>query len=413
MHASRKDASGGGVTEIFAGIRVLDVAQNTFGPAAAGVLADFGADVIKVEHPVRGDPQRGLVTAAMQPSIGGVNLGMAQVNRGKRSIGLDLTSLEGSEVLAKLVRSADVFLTNCLPATAAKLGIAEETIRATNPRIVYARASGFGPRGPHATERAYDSTAYWARSGIAASLARGDTRPPSPLPAFGDRVGAMNLAFGIAAALLRRERTGEGACVDVSLLGTALWQNSSTTVYSMALGEDWRSRSATVTNPLSATYETSDHRWLTLAMLESDRFWGDFCEKIGGGDLVDDPRFSDSAARTQHAAALVSELDKIFAGATLSEWRERFASLEGAWAPYLTSLEAVEDPQVLANGYVVSVEQGNGLDVRLLPPPVQFDGAPPVLRRAPEFAEHGEEILLEFGYSWDDIVALHDAKVIT
>jgi crotonobetainyl-CoA:carnitine CoA-transferase CaiB-like acyl-CoA transferase len=398
---------------MFAGIRVLDVAQNTFGPAAAGVLADFGADVIKVEHPVRGDPQRGLVTAAIQPSIGGVNLGMAQVNRGKRSIGLDLTSRQGSEVLAKLVQSSDVFVTNCLAATATKLGIGEDTIRKLNPRVVYARASGFGSRGSRSDERAYDSTAYWARGGIAASLARGEERPPSPLPAFGDRVGAMNLAFGITAALLRRERTGQGATVDVSLLGTALWQNSSTTVYSMALGQDWRSRSATVTNPLSATYETSDHRWLTLTMLESDRFWVDFCEKSGRSDLVDDPRYATSAARTEHAAALSLELATTFAKATLSDWRERFASLEGAWAPYLTSLEAVEDGQSIANDYVVPVEQGNGLEVRLLPPPVQFDGAPPTLRRAPEFAEHGEQILLELGYTWEDIALLKDAKVIT
>ena len=134
------------VTEIFAGIRVLDVAQNTFGPAAAGVLADFGADVIKVEHPVRGDPQRGLVTAAIQPTVDGVNLGMAQVNRGKRSIGLDLTAPAGAEALAKLVAVSDVLLTNSLPATTRKLGVDEPTIRAANPKIIYARASGHGTR---------------------------------------------------------------------------------------------------------------------------------------------------------------------------------------------------------------------------------------------------------------------------
>jgi crotonobetainyl-CoA:carnitine CoA-transferase CaiB-like acyl-CoA transferase len=401
------------VTDIFAGVRILDVAQNTFGPAAAGVLADFGADVIKIEHPVRGDPQRGLVTAAIQPTVDGVNLGMAQVNRGKRSIGLDLTSPAGAEILAQLVRTSDVFLTNSLPSTALKLGIDEVTIRTINQRIIYARASGQGPRGPQADERAYDSTTYWARGGIAASLARDAARPPSPLPAFGDRAGAMNLAFGITAALLRRERTGDGATVDVSLLGTALWQNSSTTVYSMALDQDWRNRSSVVTNPLSGTYETGDGRWLTLAMLESDRFWRDFCEKIGRPELVDDPRFVDSASRAEHAAALTAKLGQIFRRAPLSEWRERFVTLEGAWAPYLTSLEAVEDPQAIANDYVVPVEQGNGLSVRLLPPPVQFDGQPPTLRRAPEFAEHGEEILLELGYEWDDIVQLHDAKVIT
>jgi crotonobetainyl-CoA:carnitine CoA-transferase CaiB-like acyl-CoA transferase len=160
-------------------------------------------------------------------------------------------------------------------------------------------------------------------------------------------------------------------------------------------------------------YQTSDRRWLSLAMLESDRFWVDFCEKIERPDLVDDPRYADSTARTEHADELTAELQRMFESATLLEWRERFATLEGAWAPYLTSLEAVEDTQSLANDYVVSVDYGMAEPIRLLPPPVQFDGQPPVLQRAPEFAEHGEQILLELGYTWDDIVALHDAKVIT
>ena len=156
------------MTELFAGIRVLDVAQNTFGPAAAGILADFGADVIKIEHPVRGDPQRGLVTAAIQPTIGGVNLGMAQVNRGKRSMGLDLTSSLGVDILHDLVKGSDVFLTNFLPRTTFKLRIDEETVRTVNPRIVYARATGQGPRGPDSEKPAYDSTSYWARGGVGA-----------------------------------------------------------------------------------------------------------------------------------------------------------------------------------------------------------------------------------------------------
>jgi len=152
---------------------------------------------------------------------------------------------------------------------------------------------------------------------------------------------------------------------------------------------------------------------LTLAMLESDRHWHDFCEKIDRPDLVDDPRYVDSSARTTHAMALHAELEQVFCSATLAQWRERFATLQGAWAPYLTSLEAAEDPQAQANGYVVPVEQANGSTVQLLPPPVQFDGHAANLRRAPEFAEHGEEILLELGYTWDDISNLHDAGVIT
>jgi crotonobetainyl-CoA:carnitine CoA-transferase CaiB-like acyl-CoA transferase len=402
------------MTDVFGGIRVLDVAQNTFGPAAAGILADFGADVIKVEHPVRGDPQRGLVTAAIQPTIGGVNLGMAQVNRGKRSMGLDLTSPVGVQILHDLVRQADVFLTNFLPRTTAKLRIDEETVRTVNPRIVYARATGQGPRGPDSGRPAYDSTSYWARGGVGSSFAeppRG--RPPRPLPAFGDRAGAMNLAFGIAAALLRRERTGEGATVDVSLLSTALYQNSSTAVYSLALGQEWGARAEVVTNPLTHVYATKDQRWVSLCMLASDKFWPEFCARIGRPELIDDPRYVDSGARQTNSGELVHELDGVFAAATLAEWRGRLEGMSGAWAPMQNVLELADDPQVVANHYLLEVAEGDGRTARLIPPPVQFDGAPPTLRRPPEFAEHGEQILLEMGYTWDDITKLKDAGVIT
>jgi crotonobetainyl-CoA:carnitine CoA-transferase CaiB-like acyl-CoA transferase len=402
------------MSEIFAGIRVLDVAQNTFAPAAAGVLADFGADVIKIEHPVRGDPQRGLVTAAVQPSVGGVNLGMAQVNRGKRSMGLDLTSPDGIDILYELVRRSDVFLTNFLGSTTTKLKIDEESIRDVNPAIIYTRATGQGPLGPEANRPAYDATTYWARGGIGHSFTRqsGD-RPPRPLPAFGDRTGAMNLAFGIAAALFRRERTGEGATVDVSLLSTAMYQNSSTAVYSLALGQDWTERSAQITNPLTEMYATKDGRWLALCVLHSDRDWPDFCERIGRPDLLKEPRFADAQGRTTHSADLVAELSATFASATLDEWRERLARLSGAWSPVQTVLDLAEDPQVIANQYLPEVEQGGGRMVQVVPPPVQFDGRPPVLKRAPEFAEHGEEILLDMGYSWDDIARLKNGRVIT
>jgi crotonobetainyl-CoA:carnitine CoA-transferase CaiB-like acyl-CoA transferase len=400
------------MNEVFEGIRVLDVAQNTFGPAAAMILADFGADVIKVEHPVRGDPQRGLVTAAIQPTVDGIHLALLQTNRGKKSMGLDLSVADGRDILYELVRGADVFLTNFLPKTTRKLGIDEPTIRGIKPDMIYARATGQGPDGPEADKPGYDSTVYWGRGGIAATFARGG-RPPAPAAAFGDRAGAMNLAFGIAAALLRRERTGEGAIVDVSLLGTAIWQNSSTTVYSLALGEDFGTRSHHVPNPLSHIYATSDDRWLILGLLQSDRFWSEFCQAVGRPDLRDDPRYTDAKAREENSEALVSELDQTFRSAPLREWRTRLSAITGAWAPIATVFEAADDPQAAANNYVLETDQGDGRTVRLVPPPVRFDGKPPTLRRTAEFAEHGEEILLELGKSRDDIRELKRTGVIT
>jgi crotonobetainyl-CoA:carnitine CoA-transferase CaiB-like acyl-CoA transferase len=404
------------MTEILSGVRVLEVASWTFVPAAGAVLADWGADVVKIEHPVTGDPQRGLISSGLVPgAAGGFNYMIEQPNRGKRSVGIDLASGDGRELLYRIAESSDVFLTNFLPDARARLQIDVEHIRARNPAIVYVRGSGQGPRGDDAGRGGYDGASYWARGGIAAALTPRGVEPPiGQRPAFGDVMGGMAIAGGIAAALLARERTGTAPVVDVSLLATALW-NLAPDVVASKLFEHVETPSfdaGDFPNPLVGLYRTEDGRYVSLVMLESDRYWRDFCLHLGHPELVDDPRFVDAAARFEHRRECRRLIADIFAAAPLAVWRDRLATLEGVWAPVQTALELHDDRQVVANGYLPTVVADDGTPVALVANPVQFNESPPALRRAPEHGQHTEEVLLELGLSWDDLVRFKESGAI-
>jgi crotonobetainyl-CoA:carnitine CoA-transferase CaiB-like acyl-CoA transferase len=401
--------------QVLAGVRVVEVAQWWFVPAAGAVLADWGADVIKVEHPVHGDPQRGLVTSGLLPNTGGVNFMVEQPNRGKRSVGIDLAHPGGLDVLHRLVATADVFLTNFLPPARRRLKIDVDDIRAINPRIVYVRGHGQGARGPDAEKGGYDAASFWCRGGIGNAL----TPPDAPAPvmqraAFGDSIGGMTMAGGIAAALFRRERTGVASVVDVSLLGTALWIMAPDLIASQLLGVDLPAADRTRSpNPIVNSYRTKDRRWLFLNMLQPDRFWPDLCARLGRPDLVTDPRFADARARFEHRGPCIAELDAVFAGATLDEWRVRLADAEGVWAPMQTTRELAADPQALANGYLPRVAPAAGPDFTLVANPVQFDEESPTLTPAPDLGQHTEEVLLELGLGWEELAAYKEAGAIS
>jgi crotonobetainyl-CoA:carnitine CoA-transferase CaiB-like acyl-CoA transferase len=397
----------------FEGIRVVELAQWVFVPVAGALLADWGADVIRVER-LEGDPYRGLATQGIGTDSGGVNLSMALANRGKRSIALDLRHPRGLDVLHELLASADVLLTSLRPGALDRLGLGAEAVRERHPHLVYARGHGYGVRGPDADQPGYDASAFWARGGVGQILTPPDRDYPiSQRGAMGDRNGAMALAFGISAALLKRGRTGTGSVVDVSLLGIAMWMLSSDLLSALNGVEVPRSsgRGALV-NPLTGTYRTKDGRHIQLMFLQGDRYWADFCRTVGRAELADDARFADLAARRQNAAACVAELDAIFAERTLDEWKTVLAELDAPWSPIQKVEELVDDPQVLANSYYGDVTTDDGSTYRLPSVPVQFDGRPPPLRRAPEHGEHTESVLIELGYDWDGIGELADAGVI-
>ena len=396
------------------GIRVLEAAMYGFVPSGGAVLAEWGADVIKVEHAVKGDPQRGLRQTGTFKVEGDPNPNVEHANRGKRSIGLDLANDEAKDVLDELIRRSDVFLTNFLPAQRRKLGIDVDDVRKINPNIVYARGSALGPRGPEADKGGYDATAFWARGTIAASItpAGSDGIISPPAPAFGDTISGTNLAGGIAAALFHRERTGEPLTVDVSLLGSGLWAMGHAVALSLHLGKPFLAPAlgshGSITNPLSGLFRTADDCYLNLTMLQPVRFWGDVCRHIDRPELADDPRFATSASITENAAAGVEIVREAIGRRTLAEWTERFATLSGPWAPVQTTLQAGTDPQIRANGYIVQAGE-----LELVGSPVQFDVATAETGPGPEFAAQTDEILAELGLDWDRIIALKAAGAVT
>jgi crotonobetainyl-CoA:carnitine CoA-transferase CaiB-like acyl-CoA transferase len=405
------------VDQVLAGVRVLEVATWTFVPAAGAVLADWGADVIKVEHPETGDPQRGLMTSGMMGggSTGFPNFMMEQPNRGKRSIGIDIRAEEGRELLYKLVETADVFLTSFLPAARQSMKIDVEHLRERNPNIIYVRGSGNGQRGPESELGGYDGATYFARGGHALCLTPDDREYPiGPRAAYGDLPGGMTIAGGIAGALFRRERHGVPSVVDISLLSCAMWSLAPDIVASKIFGMPKLPHGGDrLQNPnvLVNTYKTKDDNFLMLCMLESDKYWPDTCRQIGHPELIDDPRFIDHAARTENRSACIQAFDAAFAERTLDEWKDELADAEGVWAPYQNPIDLHDDVQVLANGYLRPIEWDQGT-FNVVGNPVQFDETPPELQRAPEHGEHTETLLLELGYEWEDIIRLKDTGAI-
>ena len=379
------------------------------------MLAEWGAEVIKVEPREGGDPQRGLVTSGLVPAgAGGVNYMIEIPNRSKKSIGVDLTTPGGRDVVLEIAKSCDVFLTSYLPGRRRRFGIDVEDIRAVNPDIIYARGSGYGPQGEDADRPGYDGVSYWSRGGVGRALTPGDSAPARQRPAFGDLLGGMAIAGGIAAALYKRRATGETSVVDVSLLGLAAF-NLSPDVTSSKLYADQPLPTfghSDAPNPLVGDYRTKDGRYITLMMLQSDRFFPEAMQLIGLPDLVDDKRFADAASRFANRGELIRLLDEVFAQRTLAQWRQVLRPLTGAWGVVQAPYELGADPAVVANGYIPTVTTMSGSSYELAVNPVQFDEQHIAPAGAPEHGQHTEEVLLEAGIDWDQIERYKNAGAV-
>lgn len=394
------------------GVKVVELAVWVAGPAASGILADWGADVVKIEAPPAGDPYRAFYSAAAGLPLP-INPMFELDNRGKRSLAVDITTTTGRAIVRRAIAGADVFVTNLRSGALARAGLDAATILAATPRLVYALATGYGTAGAERDRAAYDAGAFWGRAGVGATLAPAGGEPPFPRTAFGDHATALALAGGVAAALFARERQGRGGLVTTSLLRTGLYVVGADTNQVLRLGiPPIPLERAAMPNPLCTFYRTADARWIFLLGLQADRHWPDLIRAIDRPAWRDDPRFVDIHARRAHFAALISELDAIFASASFATWAERLDAAGMWWAPLQTIDDAVRDPQVAASGAFIDVPVAEGT-ARMLATPVDFDGHPPTaVRAAPEPGQHTEEVLLELGYDWDAIAELKASRVI-
>jgi crotonobetainyl-CoA:carnitine CoA-transferase CaiB-like acyl-CoA transferase len=393
------------------GVKVVEVGMWVAGPAAAGILGDWGADIIKIE-PLVGDPMRGILS--MRGNTEYVNPPFELDNRNKRSVGLDLSVPEACDIATALVDESDVFVTNARPAALVRAGLDYETVSERNPRIVYAHITGYGLTGDERDRAAFDVGAFWSRAGVAAALVPESTPLPYQRGGMGDHMAAVAAAGAVSAALFARERTGAGQLVSVSLLRVGMYMVGWDINMAVRLGIPTVPMTINAPpNPMISAYTAGDGLRFWLLGLQGDRLWPDLLRAIDRTEWATDERYATFASRFENSAALVRELDAVFSTRTLDEWADVFDQEDVWWAPVRYPHEVVADPQARAAGGFVTVPLDGDSQIEMVATPIDFLGTPWAVRGpAPEFAQHTEEVLLELGHSWNRITELKELGAI-
>ena len=429
------------------GIKVVDVSQVAAVPMCARHLADFGADVVHIENPVTGDSWRSL-----QAGQGG-NAGIPSAipynwehfNRNKRSLTVDLSQERGREIVYKMVGEADVFVTNLRLFEQEKFGLKYDTLNRLNPRLIYGSITGHGKNGPDKDTPAYDTTVYWARAGVTHMLTTLGLAGPNSRPAFGDVVAGLGLAFGVLLALRVREKTGRGQEIDLSLFSTGVYQLTFDIAAALATGQDPRDWAMTAVqgedderskrrqeltdevqtaitrlvdfyreqapNPMATIYQTKDAKQLRFNALNAERYWSIFCRITGHEELMHDPRFESMESRNENRVELYHIFKESFESKTLAEWKPYLNELPVS--PIQNLIDIINDPQAEANNLFVPINHPAHGEIKVMANPINLSETPATIRApAPEFSQHTEEILLELGYTWEDIAQFKEQKVI-
>ncbi len=395
------------------GVKVVEITMFQQGPVAGMRLGDLGADVIKIEAK-SGDPGRGFmkIIGAMT-GLSGNNYYFEHNNRNKRSLVMNLKSKKGMDIFFKLIDSADVFLNNMSIGAPIRMGIGPDVLLERNPRLIYAQASGWGRKGPDASDLSFDYTGI-ARSGLMMSCGEKGAPPTQILPGTGDEIGGLMCAWGITAALYAREKTGKGQVVDTSLMGSMIGALGFVMAAPAILGQEFpREIRAQAGNPIYNHYRCKDDKWIAIAHLDPDTYWPKICKALGIEELRDAPRFNSIEARGENARELVGILDKKFASKTRDEWFKILGEEGCIFTPVQTPLEVTNDKQAVANHYFIEVDHPDWGGIKMTGFPWDFSETPASWRRkAPEFEQNNEEILMELGYSKKDIRALKGEVVI-
>ncbi|MGD9816990.1 MAG: CaiB/BaiF CoA transferase family protein [Hyphomonadaceae bacterium] len=388
------------------GLKVVEYATYIAAPGAGGVMADWGADVVKVEPP-GGDPIRMFFASVGIEGVA-VNPVFELDNRGKRGVILDTTKDAGRDALLRMIDGADVFLTNVRPGGLKRAGLDHEALLARNPRLIYATLTGYGLEGPDADRPGMDSAAFWARSGLAALFRPKGGDPVQLRTAFGDHVASLAIVGGVLAALYERNATGKGRLVEASLLRVAHYAGGSDMAIQHTYGRTASNRARRdVSLPLVNFFRTKDERWISLLARQGESDWPRLCRALKLEHLIADARFSSAKQRRANSGELVDTLDAAFAAMTLEAVTAALDAEEMIWAPMLTSAEAAVDPQAIAAGCVVETPQHDGGTIKAPGGPIRFPGAADGPKGpAPRAGEHTRAVLTELGYNQSEIDAL-------